>query len=194
MIGILGKKLGMTRIFQDDGCVIPITVVECFPNEITQIKTTAKDGYPAIVLGFSEYKRPSKNKRFQHIREFEVEDTSIYKKGDKLTVEALKDVKEVKIIGISKGKGFQGVMKRHNFAGGPDGHGHVSHRRPGSIGCRAKPGRVEKGKKMPGHMGSAQITKRNTPVIYVDIEKHLIAVKGAATGPSGNMIIIEKQL
>jgi large subunit ribosomal protein L3 len=194
MLGILGKKLGMTRIFQDDGCVIPITVVECTPNTITQIKTTEKDGYPAIVLGFSELKKPTKNKKFYHSKEFKVEDASAYKKGDKLTLEALKEVKEVKITGISKGKGFQGVMKKFHFAGGPDSHGHVSHRRPGSIGCRAKPGRVEKGKKMPGHLGSVQITKRNIPVVYMDIEKHLIGLKGPVPGPSGNLIIIEKSI
>ena len=183
----------MTRIFQDNGCVIPITVVECTPNEITQVKTTEKDGYPAIVLGFSEYKKPSKNKKFKHSKEFKVEDISSYKKGDKLSLEALKDAEKVKITGISKGKGFQGVMKRHNFAGGPDGHGHISHRRPGSIGCRAKPGRVEKGKKMPGHMGFAQITRREVKVAYMDTAKHLIGLKGAVPGPNGTLVIIEKQ-
>ena len=183
----------MTRVFQDNGCVIPITVVECTPNEITQIKTAEKDGYPAIVLGFSEYKKPSKNRKFKHLKEFKVEDVSSYKKGDKLSLEALKDVELVKITGITKGKGFQGVMKRHNFHGGPDGHGHISHRRPGSIGCRAKPGRVEKGKKLPGHMGAVQMTRREVKIAYMDTEKNLIGIKGAVPGANGTLVIIEKQ-
>jgi len=190
MPGILGKKIGMTRVFQDDGRVIPITVVQCEANEITQIKTAEKDGYPAIVLGFSKLKKPTKTKKFRYLKEFETQDT--FNKGDKITLEILKDIATVKVTGISKGKGFQGVMKKYNFRGGPASHGSCFHRKPGSIGTCAKPGRVDKGKKLPGHMGSETISLRNVSVIHLDIEKNLIGLKGPIPGANGSLIIIQK--
>jgi len=193
MTGILGKKIGMTQLFQDDGRVIPITVVECEPNEITQVKTTEKDGYPAIVLGFSKLKKETKTKHFRHIREFSIQGTEEYKKGDKITVEIFQDGEKVKVTGTSKGKGFQGVVRRHNFHGGPKSHGSTQHREPGSIGARAKPGRVEKGKKLPGHMGTIKVTRRDIPVMYLDKEKNLIGLKGAIPGAQGDLVIIRKQ-
>jgi len=193
MSGILGKKLGMTRIFQEDGRVIPVTVVQCEPNEITQIKTTEKDGYPAIVLGFSKLKKPSKNKKFYFVREFKVEDSSQYKKGDTVTLESLKDVEKVaKVTGVSKGKGYQGVVKRYNFKKGPESHGSHHHREPGSIGARAKPGRVEKGKRMPGHMGTDRVTLQDIEIAYLDTEKNLIGLKGPVPGSNGSLVIIQK--
>ena len=182
----------MTRVFQDDGCVIPITVVECEPNEVVQVKTTEKDGYPAVVLGFSALKRPSKNKKFYHTREFRIAEGETFTKGDKITVDLFKEVGEVEVTGISKGKGFQGVMKRHNFHGGPASHGSTQHREGGSVGQRAKPGRVEKGKKMAGHMGFGSVTKRNIKVSYLDPEKNLIGLKGPVPGPIGSLVIIRK--
>lgn len=191
MPGILGKKIGMTRIFQDDGRVIPITVVKCEPNEVTQVKTTEKDGYPAIVLGFSKLRKPKKTKKFYYQKEFRTEDE--HKKGDQITLEGFQDVEQVKITGISKGKGFQGVIKRYNFSRGPESHGSHHHRKPGSVGACAKPGRVHKGKKLPGHMGTDKVTTRNVKVIYLDQEKNLIGLRGPVPGPNGGLVIIQKQ-
>lgn len=192
MSGILGKKLGMTRVFQDDGCVIPITLVECEPNEVVQVKTVEKDGYPAVVLGFAARKSPTKTKKFYHVREFKLAEGETFNKGDKITLDLLKEVKEVEVVGISKGKGFQGVMKRHNFHGGPASHGSLQHREPGSIGASAKPGRIAKGKKLPGHMGLDTVTRRNIKVSYIDPEKNLIGLKGPVPGPIGSLVIIRK--
>jgi len=190
MSGILGKKVGMTRLIQDDGRVIPVTVVECPPNEITQVKTVDKDGYPAIVLGFSELKKPTKTKKFRYVREFRTLNDTEYKKGDKVTLENFLELATVKITAISKGKGFQGVIKRHNFSRGPESHGSHHHREPGSVGACAKPGRVAKGKKMPGHMGTDQVTVRKVKIAHLDPSKNLIALKGAVPGPNGGLIII----
>jgi large subunit ribosomal protein L3 len=192
MPGILGKKIGMTRIFQDDGRVIPITVVECEPNEVTQVKTVEKDGYPAIVLGFSKLKKAKKTKKFYHVREFKIETEEEFKKGDKVSLENLKEVEELKVTGISKGKGFQGVIKRYNFSRGPETHGSHHHRKPGSIGACAKPGRVHKGKKLPGHMGTDRVTLRSVKVAYLDTEKNLIGLKGPIPGPNGSLVILSK--
>jgi large subunit ribosomal protein L3 len=192
MPGILGKKIGMTRIFQDDGRVIPITVVECEPNEVTQVKTVEKDGYPAIVLGFSKLKKAKKTKKFYHVREFKIEGNEEFKKGDKVSLDALKEVETLKVTGISKGKGFQGVIKRYNFSRGPETHGSHHHRKPGSIGACAKPGRVHKGKKLPGHMGTDRITLRSVKVAYLDTEKNLIGLKGPIPGPNGSLVILSQ--
>ncbi|MBI5152229.1 50S ribosomal protein L3 [Candidatus Peregrinibacteria bacterium] len=192
MAGILGKKIGMTRLIQDDGRVIPITVVQCTPNTVDQIKTVEKDGYPAIVLGFDALKKPTKTVRYRHLREFKTDakDLEKYKKGDAVTLEILKDVKEVTITGTSKGKGFQGVIKRYGFTRGPMSHGSHQHREPGSIGTRAKPGRVIKGKRMPGHMGLDTVTIKKVKVIHVDPEKNLLALKGAVPGSKNGLVII----
>ena len=192
MSGILGKKIGMTRIFQDDGRVIPITVVECTPNEVAQVKTAEKDGYPALVLGFSKLKKPTKTRHFRFVREFKVtpEDAANYKKGDQVTVEKLQGTETVKISSLSKGKGFQGVIKRWKFKSGPGGHGSHHHREPGSSGCRAKPGRVQKGKKYPGRMGQDQVSLR-TSVVSIDITKNIICLKGPVPGPNGCLVKIQ---
>lgn len=191
MPGILGRKIGMTRIFQDDGRVIPVTLLHCVPSTVTQVKTADKDGYPAIVLGFEALKKPRKTKKFRFLREFKVENTDAYKVGDTVTVEQLKEVKEVAVSAVSKGKGFSGFMKRHHFAGGPGSHGSHAKREPGSIGARAKPGRVIKGKRMAGHMGNEQVTVLHVPVVDVDVAKHLIAVKGQVPGPRGGMVKVK---
>jgi large subunit ribosomal protein L3 len=191
MKGILGKKLGMTRVIQDDGRVIPITVVECEPNTIAQIKTTEKDGYPAIVLGFMQRSRPTKTKKFKAVREFKVDNIGEFNQGEKLDIGMFSEGEEVVISGTSKGKGVQGVMKRHNFAGGPGGHGSHFKREPGSIGARAKPGKVHKGKKMAGRMGGDTITVK-TSIAYMDTRKNIIGLKGAVPGSINSLVIIKK--
>ena len=190
MPGIIGKKLGMSQVIQDDGRVIPVTYVQCEPNEVVYIKTEEKDGYPAIVLGFDEYKNPSKNKKYKTIKEFRVESTDDYKEGQKVTLDSLKEVEAVTVSSISKGKGFQGVIKRHNFSRGPETHGSNHHREPGSIGMCAKPGRVIKGKKMPGQMGNAQVTLKNRPVISLVPNKNLVAIKGPIPGANSGYIYL----
>src|SRR3990167_3951891 len=158
MPGILGKKIGMTRLIQDDGRVIPLTVVQCEPNQVTQVKTTEKDGYPAVVLGFGSFQKPKKTRPFRFQREFKLIDVN----GE------MKNGEEVKVTAFSKGKGFAGVIKRHHFRSGPSSHGSHHHREPGSIGMCAKPGRVLKGKKMPGRMGGDQTSLRGVEVVFVD--------------------------
>jgi large subunit ribosomal protein L3 len=191
MIGILGKKIGMTRVVADDGSVIPVSVIECSPNEITQIKTTEKDGYPALILGFDALKKPTKTKHFRHLSEFRLSKEADKAKGDKVTVESFQEVKTVKITGTSRGKGFAGVIKRWNFSRGPESHGSHHHRQPGSgAGPRAGGGGVPKGKKFPGRMGGDQVTKTSTPLVGVDIEKNLLIVKGAIPGAPGGLIRI----
>jgi len=191
MLGILGKKIGMTRILQDDGRVIPITLVQCEPNTVAQVKTKEKDGYPAIVLGFCALKKPMKTRKFQFMKEVKTAEDATYNKGDQVTVESFKDTKTVEVMSVSKGKGFQGVVKRYHFRGGPETHGSHAHREPGSIGCRAKPGRVVKGKHLPGHMGGAQVTLKRIPVEYIDIEKNLIGLKGPVPGANKSLIFIK---
>lgn len=194
MPGILGKKIGMTRLIQDDGRVIPLTVIECQPNTVVQIKTVEKDGYPALVLGFDALKKPTKNRKFRYVREFGISaaDSSSFKTGDSVNVDMFGDADAVQITSISKGKGFQGVMKRHNFAGGGATHGSHAHREPGSIGARARPGHVHKGKRMAGRMGNDRKTI-NAVVVYKDIEKNLLGLKGPVSGSKNTLIIIRKK-
>lgn len=192
MTGILGRKVGMTRVIADDGGVIPVSVIECSPNEITQIKTTEKDGYPALILGFDELKKPQKTRKFRHLAEFKIESESEQKKGDKISVAEFSEIKLVKVSGISKGKGTAGVIKRHNFSRGPESHGSHHHRQPGSSsGAVTGTGRVPKGKRFPGRMGSDKVTKRNVPLVAVDLEKNLLVVKGSLPGSIGTLIRIE---
>lgn len=191
MPGILGRKIGMTRIFEDDGRVIPVTLLSCPTQTVAQVKTKDKDGYPAIVLGFEALKKPRKTKKFRFLREFRVEKPEDYKTGDTVTVEQFKDVKEVTVTGISKGKGFAGFIKRHHFSSGPGSHGSHQKRESGSIGARAKPGRVHKGKRMAGRMGNETVTRKGVPLLEIDAEKNLLVIKGAVPGPSGGLIIIK---
>jgi large subunit ribosomal protein L3 len=191
MPGIIGKKLGMSHTIQDDGRVIPITFIRCQPNTVVQIKTDGKDGYPALVLGFDAYHKPTKNKKFKALKEFRIENVDAFQKGQTFDLTQLKDAKTVTVTGISKGKGFQGVVKRHHFAGGPATHGSHFHREPGSIGMRAKPGRVNKGHRMAGHMGVEQITIANRPIIKLIPEKELLAVKGSIPGANNSYVYIK---
>lgn len=191
MPGIIGKKLGMSQIIQDDGRVIPVTFIQCKPNTIVQVKTESTDGYPAIVLGFDAYNKPSKNKKFKVLKEFRVENSEQFKKDQSIDLKHLGEIETVTITSTSKGKGFQGVIKRHNFARGPETHGSHHHREPGSIGMCAKPGRVLKGKKMPGHMGVQNVTLKNRPVVKLIPEKELIAIKGPVPGANNAYVYIK---
>ncbi|MBN2095796.1 50S ribosomal protein L3 [Candidatus Peregrinibacteria bacterium] len=191
MPGIIGKKLGMSQVIQDDGCVIPVTFVHCQPNTVVQVKSEDTDGYPAIVLGFDAYKNPSKNKSFKAMKEFRVDNPGDYKKGQKIDLATLKEIETVTITSLSKGKGYQGVIKRHRFSRGPQTHGSHHHREPGSIGTCAKPGRVMKGKKMPGHMGTQKVTLLNRPVVKLIPEKELVAIKGAIPGSNNSYVYIK---
>lgn len=181
----------MTRVIQDDGRVIPITVVQCEPNEITQVKTMEKDGYPAVVLGFSALKKPKKTRKFQFQKEVKLDEGQEFKKGDTVSVKDFNEVKKVFVTATSKGKGFQGVIKRHNFARGPETHGSHHHREPGSIGACAKPGRVAKGKKMPGQMGNKKVTIKGVEVAYLDAKNNVIGLKGPLPGPNKGLIFIK---
>lgn len=191
MSGIIGKKLGMSQVIQDDGRVIPVTYVVCEPNEVVQVKTEEADGYPAIVLGFDAYKNPSKNKKFKTLKEFRVDNSDDYKKGQKVSVEILKEVEKVTITANSKGKGYQGVIKRHSFSRGPETHGSHHHREPGSVGMCAKPGRVMKGKKLPGQHGNAQVTLKNRPVVSIAADKNVLAIKGCVPGANNSYVYIK---
>lgn len=192
MKGILGKKIGMTRVIQDDGRVIPITVVVCEPNVITQVKTTEKDGYRAIVLGFEQKKNPTKTKKFKFVKEIKIAEGEEYKKGDTVSVEIFNEGDEVSVTGTSKGKGFQGVVRRHHMKGGPGSHGSHFKREPGSVGARAKPGRIVRGKRMAGHMGDETVTSR-TIISYLDKKNHLIGIRGPLPGGNHSYITIKKQ-
>lgn len=172
----------MTRLIQDDGHVIPLTVIECQPSTVVQIKTVEKDGYPALVLGFNALKKASKNRKFRFLREF---------RGDQINLESFTVGEITKVTSTSKGKGFQGVVRRYHFAGGPASHGSHMKREPGAIGARARPGKVHKGKRMAGHMGHKQVTEQKE-VVYLDTTKNLIALKGAVAGANGSFIIIRK--
>ena len=192
MSGLTGRKIGMTRVFQDDGQVIPVTLLSCPPSTVVQVKTADKDGYPAIVLGFEALEKPRKTKKYHVLREFRVEKPEDYKVGDTVTIEIFKDAKLVTLTGTSKGKGFAGFIKRWHFASGPGGHGSHHKREPGSIGARYKPGRIHKGKHMAGRMGNERVTLANVPLVQVNPEKNILAVKGQVPGPNGGLIIIKK--
>lgn len=190
MIGILGKKIGMTRIFDDSGNAVAVTIIECQANKVMRVKTQEKDGYSAVVLGTAPMNKPRKTKSMYCVKEFKVEEIQ-HKQDDKVDLSAFAEAAKVKVTAKSKGKGFQGGIKRHNFARGPETHGSHHHREIGSIGACAKPGRVHKGKKMPGRMGHGQITLRKVKVISVDPKNNTIALKGAIPGPNGGFIRIE---
>ena len=194
MTGLLGKKIGMTRVIQDDGRVIPITVIQCDPNEIAQVKTVEKDGYPAIVLGFSKIKKPTKTRKFYFMKEFRIKGDEAVKKGDLLNVEIFKEGDKISITSTSKGKGFQGVVRRFKFAGQPETHGSMMHRRNGAIGNRLTPGRVWKNMGMPGHMGDERITIQNLEIVQVREADGVILVSGAIPGAKGTFVVVRPSI
>ena len=201
--GIIGKKLGMTQIFDEKGNVVPVTVIEAGPCVVAQVKTVETDGYNAIQLGYGEVKakhisKPqaghfakSKLEKKKHLREFRLEDISNFKVGDEVKADVFAVGEKVDIQGTSKGKGFQGVIKRHGQHRGPMGHGSMYHRRPGSMGATSTPGRVFKGKKLPGHMGNVTVTIQNLDVVAVDMDKNVILVKGSVPGAKGAILKIK---
>ena len=203
MKGILGKKLGMTQIFTEEGIVVPVTVVEAGPNVVTQVKTVEKDGYNAIQVGFEDAKEKSLNKPQKghlaaanvlkkHLKEFRVDSVEEFTVGQEIKADLFAAGEKIDVTGTSKGKGFQGPIKRHGQSRGPESHGSRYHRRPGSMGACSFPGRVFKNKKLAGHMGSVTVTVQNLEVVRVDAEKNLILVKGAIPGPKGSMVTIKE--
>jgi len=199
--GIIGKKLGMGQIFAEDGKVEALTAIEAGPCVVTQVKTRDKEGYNAAQLGFGESKRlnsPQKGHlkklgQFKHLQEFRLADTGDIKIGDKIDVSLFKEGDLVNITGVSKGKGFAGVVKRHHFAGGPKTHGQSDrHRAPGSIGSTTSPGRVLKGMRMAGHMGNSRVTVRHLQVYKADPERNLLLIRGAVPGAKNGLLLIKK--
>lgn len=202
MVGILGKKLGMTQVYTEDGKAFPVTVIEAGPCCVVQVKTLQSDGYEAVKLGFSETKEKKINKPmagvykkagvkpYRIVKEFPIGGLSV---GEFVTVERFAKGDIVSVSGVSKGKGFQGVMKRHHFSGGPGSHGSMFNRAPGSIGASSFPSRVWKNQKLPGHMGSERVTVRNLEIIDVRTEQNLLLIKGAVPGAIGTLIEIKKE-
>lgn len=188
---ILAKKLGMTTIY-NDGVAQNVTLLEVGKNVVTQVKTADKDGYAAVQIGWLDEKKADK-KKVVNAHEFCVEKVEDYKLNDEIKVDQFSTEDKVNVIGISKGKGYQGVVKRHNFSGSPSTHGHRhDHRAPGSIGC-AFPERVFPGKRMAGRMGSDQVTAKNLKVALVDAEKNLLALEGAVPGNNGSIVQVVKR-
>ncbi len=199
---IYGKKIGMTQLFDEDGKVIPVTVIEAAPNKVCQVKTTATDGYEAVQLGFGTIKEQQVNKPMaghfakqgvepvRYLREVRVADGAEHTVGEEVTVANFAEVKKVDVTGTSKGKGFAGVMRRYGFGGGPGGHGAHFHRAPGSVGQCAYPSRVFKGVRLPGHMGCDTVTTKNLEVVRVDEDMNLIMLKGAVPGGKNGVVRI----
>lgn len=199
---ILGKKLGMTQVWSEDDRLVPVTVIEAGPCVVSQVKTVKRDGYAAMQIGFGSIKASKVNKPTAghfakakvepkaNLAEVRLDEGDAVKVGQTITVGAFAEAKSVHVTGVSKGKGFAGVMKRHNFKGGPGGHGSHAHREPGSIGQCASPSRVFRGKKLPGHMGSETVTVRNLEIVKVDTEQNLLIVKGAVPGGKGALLTI----
>jgi large subunit ribosomal protein L3 len=219
MKSLLGRKIGMTQIFDDDGNVIPVTIIQAGPCYITQIKSVETDGYNAVQMGFEEIK-PKRLKRPQaghlghlkvdskhpkrrnfpssvppvrFLREFRTSDITDYELGDQLKVDQFSVGDRVDVVGKGKGRGFTGVMKRHGFGGGPITHGQSDRQRsPGSIGSTSTPGRVFKGMRMAGRMGNHRVTSQNIKVVRVDLENNLLAVRGSVPGPKGGFVVVKE--
>ncbi len=201
--GLIGKKIGMTEIFLDDGTVVISTVIEAGPCFVVQKKTADKDGYEAVQIGFEGVKPQRVSKPLlghfkkagvpplRHIIEFDPEGED-YNLGDTIDAGIFKEGDIVDVVGNSKGKGFSGTMKRHNFRGQPASHGGMAHRRPGGIGQASYPGKVWKGMKMPGQMGNERVTVQGISVVRVDAEKNVLIVKGSVPGPNGGTLIIKR--
>ncbi len=199
--GIIGRKIGMTQVFRDDGIVEPVTAIEAGPCVVTQIKTVANDGYDAVQLGFGHTKRLNSPERghlkklgpFKYLREFRVSNIESIQLGQRFDVSLFKEGDLVDMTGTSKGKGFAGVVKRHHFAGGPKTHGQSDrHRAPGSIGATTTPGRVFKGMRMAGHMGNERVTVRKLKVVKADPERGLLLVRGAVPGARNGLLLIRR--
>ena len=203
--GLIAKKIGMTQLLQDDGTMVPVTIVQAGPCVVVQKKTALKDGYDAIQLGFVEFIKPKNvNKPMgghfkkanaapvRVLREMRTEGEEAMNPGDKVMVDMFNANEKVHVVGTSKGRGFAGFVKRHHFGGGRASHGSMFHRAPGSIGASAYPSRVLKGMRMAGHLGAARITVQNIQVARVDQENNLLYLHGAVPGPNGGYLVVEK--
>jgi len=202
---ILGKKIGMTQVFDEAGLAVPVTVIQAGPCTVVQKKTIENDGYTAIKLGFGDVPERKLNKpekglyakikatAKKYLKEFRTDDIDKYEVGQEIKVaDMFSDGDRIDVSGISKGKGFQGVIKRFGQQRGPEAHGSKYHRRVGTMGAGTNPGRVFKGKKLPGHMGRDKVTVQNLDVVRVDSERNLLLVKGAVPGPKGGLVIIKE--
>ncbi len=199
-IGLIGRKVGMTQVFQDDGTIVAVSVLAVEPNTVTRLRTPARDGYSAVQLGIEESKKITKPERGQlrdlpplsTLREFRVDDVDGFEVGQKLDVSLFEAGDLVDVSGVSKGKGFAGHIKRHHFRRGPKTHGSDHHREPGSIGPGTTPGRVYKGLRMAGHMGDERTTTKKLRVVRTDPERNLILVKGSLPGARNALILVKK--
>jgi large subunit ribosomal protein L3 len=201
---LIGRKLGMTRIFGDDGSVVPVSVIEATPNTITRLRTVAQDGYLALQLGAGSAKRvtkpvagqfsalPKELQRPRHVRELRIDEAANYAAGQQIDVSLFAAGDLVDITGTSKGKGFAGTIKRHHFQRGPKTHGSNNYRQPGSVGAGTTPGRVFKNTKMAGHLGDDRVTVKKLKVVRVDPERNLILVKGAVPGARNGLLLVQK--
>ena len=205
MIGLIGRKVGMTQIFGEKGDVLPVTVIEAGPCTVTEVRSTQRDGYTAVQLGFgtnkeSRFRRPVLG-QFQkrnlppsrHLREFRVDGAQTYEIGQRLTVELFAKGEHVDVAGVTKGRGFQGVVKRHGFSAGHASHGPTAGKQPGSIGASAYPSRVIKGKRLPGRMGGENLTVKNLVVVGIDPELNVVLIRGAVPGPTNGLVFVEKR-
>lgn len=203
MKALLGKKIGMTQVFVEGDRLLPVTVLEAGPCVVIQVKTPESDGYSAVQIGFEEVperkvSKPLKGhfsrakvKPQRHLAEIRLENVAEYKVGQVINASVFESGEKADVMGVSKGKGYQGVVRRHGFGGGPASHGAHFHRAPGSIGMAATPSRVLKGSRMPGHMGNAQATVKNLEIVKVDVENNVILVKGAVPGANGSLVMIK---
>jgi len=201
---LIGSKVGMTQIFNEDGTVVSVTAIEVMPNVVTGLRTTAKDGYEAVLLGYENVadKKLSKPivgqfkknnlKTMRHLKEVRVKSVSDYKVGQKIKAGIFEIGDVVKVTGISKGKGFAGVVKRYHFKGGPASHGSMFHRAPGSIGASSFPSKVDKGKRLPGRMGGQQVTSLNLKVERIDEAQNILLLSGSVPGPNGSIVLIKE--
>jgi len=205
MIGLIGKKVGMTQIFSDQGEALPVTVIEAGPCTVTEVRTAERDGYTAVQLGFgtnkaTRFTRPVlgqfKKRNLpasRTVREFRIDGGGEYQVGQTLTVEMFEKGTHVDVQGVTKGRGFQGVIKRHGFVAGHASHGPTFGKQPGSIGASAYPSRVIKGKRLPGHMGNEVLTIKNLEVVAIDAEQNVLMVRGAVPGPANGLVLIRKR-
>jgi len=205
MIGLIGMKVGMTQVFSDKGEVIPVTVIEAGPCTVTEVRTPDRHGYAAVQLGFGAVRearvaRPRlgqfKKRNLspaRHLREFRVDDVQGLEVGQNLTVSIFEKGRHVDVLGVTKGRGFAGVVKRHGFVAGHASHGPTAGKQPGSIGSSAYPSRVIKGKRLPGRMGGVNLTIKNLEVVGVDAEQNVLLVRGAVPGPPNGLVIVKKR-
>ena len=202
-LGVIGEKLGMTQVYDEQGLCIPVTVIKVDPLTVTQVKTVETDGYNAIQVGVVPAKEKHLTKaqighfkknnleNFRHLQEFRVDNPADYQVGQKIDLSVLNEISKVDVSGKSIGKGFQGTVKRHNFSRGPMGHGSKNHREPGSIGAGTTPGRIYKGKRMAGNMGNEKVTVSKLSIVKIVSDKNLLLVKGSVPGPEGKLVTIK---